>query len=105
MAATQRRARTRTEEAADEATLEEIASIEADINLQLDSVKDDVVTIHKMVVAMDRAILKNEWGKVSSISSAIHAFALNISRRVEVCSTQARIANRMLAIIRGKKNA
>jgi hypothetical protein len=86
-------------------TLEVLDGISEDIKGQLEVVKDDVVTIHKMVTALDRAILKNDWGKVSSISAAIQAFSLNISRRIESCSTQARVANKMLAAIRVNEDA
>jgi hypothetical protein len=81
-------------------TLAVLDKLSEEIKEQLEIVKDDVVTIHKMVTALDRAIFRDDWGRVSSISAAIQAFSLNISKRIESCSTQARVANRMLEAIR-----
>ena len=86
-------------------TIKALDKLNAEINVQLDAVKDDVVTVHKMMVLLDRAILNEDWGKVSSTSAAIHAFAMNISRRVETCAAQATVANRILAVIRVNKDA
>jgi prophage DNA circulation protein len=86
-------------------TLEVIKKIQDDANIQLEAVKDDVVTIHKMMVQMDRAIIAEDWGRVSSIAAAIHAFGLNISRRVETAAAQATVANRILAVIRVNEDA
>ena len=81
-------------------TLEAIQKIKDDTDIQLEAVKDDVVTMRRMMIQMDRAIIAEDWGRVSSISAAIHAFGLNISRRVETAAAQATVANRVLAVIR-----
>ena len=80
-------------------------NVNDEINIQLQAVKDDVITMHKIMVQIDRAIIGEHWGDVSSAAAALHAFALNISRRVETCSAQATAANRIFAFLKASDDA
>lgn len=102
IAASKRRLEIRISEESKQDALEALDDISEGIKVQLEVVKDDVITIQRMVTALDRATLREEWGKVASISTAIQAFSMGISRRIETCSTQARVANKILAAIRVK---
>ena len=83
-------------------TLDAINKVNTEINLQLEAIKEDIVIIRKMTVILERAVLKDEWGRVFSTAAAIHAFAMNIARRIESCSAQAGVANTILSAIRVK---
>jgi hypothetical protein len=83
-------------------TIEVINSINSDINVQLDAIKDDIITIRKLVVVMERGVLHDDWGRVFSSAAAIHAFAISIARRVETCSAQANVTNDILSAMRVK---
>lgn len=103
MSAKQRRLDIRDAQESKADTLEAINEVNAAINLQLEAIKEDIVIIRKMTVILERAIQKDEWGRVFTTAAVIHAFAMNIARRIETCSAQAGVANTIVSAIRVKE--
>ena len=70
------------------------------IDMQLQSVADDVVTVRRLVVKLERTSAKQDWGSSFRLAAAIHTIASSMARKIEVCAAQADAVNKLAAAMK-----
>lgn len=80
--------------------IESIHALKEAIDLQLQSVSDDVVTVRKLLVRLERTSGKQDWGSAFRFAAAINTISSSIARKIEVCAAQADVVNKLAAAMK-----